>query len=174
MSAQTYLPKRYTHDAQEVLSKKTGRRKRLIFFLAVNECDMRLGRCVFGRTTHCQHIGKDSEWAVRYTHCIICFIVDSVRLLRLFRQTLIARGWPYHKKGFLVAPSMNTLMYTHSSTRQHLNTLGSWGVTGFQFHLFILHSWGIRRDPVCDKTIGLRGERRRSHGWIGQYPHVCS
>ncbi len=42
-------------------------------------------------------------------------------------QTLVCRGWDYRKR-VVVAPAMNTLMWKHPLTGQHLATLEKWGV----------------------------------------------
>lgn len=41
--------------------------------------------------------------------------------------TNIARCWDF-QKDFIVCPAMNTLMYQHPITSEHLNKLKSWGV----------------------------------------------
>jgi phosphopantothenoylcysteine decarboxylase len=40
--------------------------------------------------------------------------------------TCVARAWDFNKK-IIIAPSMNTLMYTHPATKNHLDTLSKWG-----------------------------------------------
>ena len=40
--------------------------------------------------------------------------------------TCVARAWDFNKK-IIIAPSMNTLMYTHPITKNHLDTLTNWG-----------------------------------------------
>lgn len=42
--------------------------------------------------------------------------------------TCVARAWDYAQHPLLVAPAMNTLMWTHPFTEQQLNTLRSLGI----------------------------------------------
>lgn len=41
--------------------------------------------------------------------------------------TCCARAWNFEKK-FIIAPSCNTLMWTHPSTKEHLDKIKSWGI----------------------------------------------
>ena len=42
-------------------------------------------------------------------------------------QTCVARAWDMRRKPVLVCPSMNTLMWEHPATGEHLATLQRWG-----------------------------------------------
>jgi phosphopantothenoylcysteine decarboxylase len=41
--------------------------------------------------------------------------------------TCVARAWDFNKP-FIVAPSMNTRMYEHPVTKEHLDKISSWGI----------------------------------------------
>lgn len=41
--------------------------------------------------------------------------------------TCVARAWDF-KKPFIVAPAMNTNMWTHPVTKEHLEKIKSWGI----------------------------------------------
>lgn len=41
--------------------------------------------------------------------------------------TCVARAWDFNKP-FIVAPSMNTRMYEHPITKEHLDKISSWGI----------------------------------------------
>lgn len=40
--------------------------------------------------------------------------------------TCVARAWNIEKKPIVIAPSMNTQMWLHPATQEHLNKLGAW------------------------------------------------
>jgi phosphopantothenoylcysteine decarboxylase len=42
--------------------------------------------------------------------------------------TTVARAWDFNKP-FLIAPAMNTTMWSHPITKEHISKLESWGVT---------------------------------------------
>ena len=44
--------------------------------------------------------------------------------------TSVTRAWDFKKmKPILIAPAMNTMMWEHPVTNQHLETLSNWGYT---------------------------------------------
>jgi phosphopantothenoylcysteine decarboxylase len=42
--------------------------------------------------------------------------------------TCVARAWDFEKK-FIIAPSMNVKMWEHPITKEHTDTIKSWGIT---------------------------------------------
>lgn len=50
-----------------------------------------------------------------------CGICDNL-------ATCVARAWPVTTKPVILAPAMNTAMWTHPITETQLNTLRGWGM----------------------------------------------